>query len=119
MTIDQATLDRMANTFTIDITTWGRRSGTPVRIEIWWFRVDGNFYITGTPGRRDWVANLMADPSIIVHALGEEFTGKVRFVTDEPTRHRVLGDPQATWYRSQRPMQSLIADAPMVEVLLT
>jgi hypothetical protein len=28
---------------------------------------EGRFYITGTPGDRDWVANLRADPHLVVH----------------------------------------------------
>ena len=35
----------------IDITTTGRRSGQPRRIEIWFHNLDGRLYITGTPGR--------------------------------------------------------------------
>ncbi|MDQ2999008.1 MAG: nitroreductase/quinone reductase family protein [Chloroflexota bacterium] len=47
---------------TIDITTIGRTSGEPRRIEIWFHNVDGHIYITGTPGRRSWYANLRANP---------------------------------------------------------
>ena len=47
---------------TIDLTTVGRRSGRESRIEIWWFLVDGRFFITGTPGARDWYANVTFDP---------------------------------------------------------
>lgn len=37
-----------------DITTTGRRSGLPRRIEIWFHVLDGRVYITGLPRRRDW-----------------------------------------------------------------
>ena len=30
-------------------------------------QVDGRTYITGTPGRRDWYANLLANPDFIFH----------------------------------------------------
>ena len=46
-------VDHLASHRTIDLTTFGRRSGLPRRIEIWWFQVDDRFVITGTPGRRD------------------------------------------------------------------
>lgn len=52
---------------TIDITTTGRSSGVPRRVEIWFHNLDGVIYITGTPGTRDWYANLMADPSFTFH----------------------------------------------------
>ena len=33
----------------IDITTTGRRSGEPRRLEIVFHRIDGRFYISGSP----------------------------------------------------------------------
>lgn len=52
---------------TIDITTTGRKSGKPSRVEIWFRRVDGRFYITGTPDPRDWYANLLVNPVFVFH----------------------------------------------------
>ena len=34
---------------TIDITTLGARSGTPRRVEVWFHRVGGRWYLTGMP----------------------------------------------------------------------
>ena len=51
----------------IDITTNGRKTGTPRRIEIWFFNIAGKIFITGTPGARDWYANILANPEIIFH----------------------------------------------------
>ncbi len=52
----------------IDITTIGARSGTSRRIEINFVQLDGRYYITGRPGRkRDWLANLKANPAFTVH----------------------------------------------------
>ena len=59
--------DELRDDPTIDITTTGRRSGHARRIEIWMLDVDGRFFITGTPGRRDWLANLVEQPSLVVH----------------------------------------------------
>ena len=48
--MDDALVARLAATRTIEITTTGRRTGRPVRIEIWWFHVDGRFFSTfGVP----------------------------------------------------------------------
>ena len=52
---------------TIDITTTGRKTGLPRRTEIWFHNLDGSLYITGTPGPRDWYANLLADPKLTFH----------------------------------------------------
>ena len=57
MSVDQAVVRALAigpdsspAEHTIDITTVGRRSGIPRRIEVWFHRVDGHWYITGVPG---------------------------------------------------------------------
>jgi deazaflavin-dependent oxidoreductase (nitroreductase family) len=52
---------------TIDITTRGRKTGQPRRKEIWFHNIDGHLYITGTPGHRDWYANLLAHPEFTFH----------------------------------------------------
>ena len=51
----------------IDITTIGRNSGKPSRIETWFYREDGKLYLTGSPGKRDWYANLVANPRFTFH----------------------------------------------------
>ena len=54
---------------TIDITTTGRRSGQPRRIEIVFYRVGEDFYLSGIPAsrQRDWLANLAAHPQFTFH----------------------------------------------------
>jgi deazaflavin-dependent oxidoreductase (nitroreductase family) len=52
---------------TIDITTRGRKTGQLRRTEIWFHNIDSQLYITGTPGRRDWYANLLAHPEFTFH----------------------------------------------------
>jgi deazaflavin-dependent oxidoreductase (nitroreductase family) len=51
----------------VDITTTGRTSGEPRRIEIWFEQFEDRYYITGTPGARGWYANLVADPDFTFH----------------------------------------------------
>jgi deazaflavin-dependent oxidoreductase (nitroreductase family) len=51
----------------IDITTTGRKTGEARRIEIWYHRIDGRFYITGTPGARGWYANMLEQPDFTFH----------------------------------------------------
>ena len=65
--MDEAVERALADDLTVDITTTGRRSGQPRRLEIWLLGIDGRYFITGTPGRRDWLANLQADPELTVH----------------------------------------------------
>ncbi len=104
---------------TIDITTTGRRSGQPRRIEIWFLNVEGRIFITGTPGRRDWMANVIANPALTFHlkeSVTADLAAEAREVIDEATRRLVLEHAVATWYRNQTPIDELVETAPMVEV---
>jgi deazaflavin-dependent oxidoreductase (nitroreductase family) len=71
---------------TIDITTIGRSSGLPRRIETWFYRVGDAIYLTGSPGRRDWYANLLANPEFTFHL-------KQSVVADLPARAAPITDP--------------------------
>jgi deazaflavin-dependent oxidoreductase (nitroreductase family) len=57
----------LAHDRTIDIITRGRKTGHLRRTEIWFHTLDGQVYITGTPGRRDWYANLRVHPEFTFH----------------------------------------------------
>ncbi len=74
---------------TIDITTTGRRSGKPRRIEIWFYRFGDSIYLSGTPGprTRDWLANLTAEPHFVFHL-------KHPVVADLPAIATVITDPR-------------------------
>ena len=73
---------------TIDITTTGRTTGRPRRIEMWFHNLDGRLYLTGTPGTRDWYANLQVHPAFTFH-----LKGAVR--ADLPARATAIVDPAA------------------------
>lgn len=104
---------------TIDITTVGRHSGKPRRIEIWFLHIDGRIFITGTPRPRDWLANLQAEPRFEFHlkeSIKADLRATATVVTDLEQRRTVLSHEVASWYRGQAPLDELIAQAPMVEV---
>lgn len=111
-------VETLASTLTIDITTIGRRSGKPARIEIWWFRVDGRFIIAGTPGPRDWYANLVANDRIVVHVDGHDLVGTATPVSDPEIRRAFFTDAQTSWYSDNAGLEALVAHGPMVEVRL-
>ncbi len=72
----------------IDLTTTGRRTGQPRRIEIFLHHDDGRLYITGMPRAdrtRDWIHNVAADPHVVVHL-------KQSVVADVPATARVMTD---------------------------
>jgi deazaflavin-dependent oxidoreductase (nitroreductase family) len=105
---------------TIDITTTGRRSGLPQRIEIWFRRVDGRTYITGTPGPRDWYANLLADPHFTFHlkeSVQADLPAVAVPILDPAERRRILSDPFMAWYHGQvESIDELVDGSPLVEV---
>ncbi|MER5916245.1 nitroreductase/quinone reductase family protein [Streptomyces sp. NPDC001982] len=77
---------------TIDITTIGRRTGMPRRIEVWFHRVDGCWCLTGMPSPRSWHANVRANPQFTVH-LKHGVTADLPATAapaDEQTRRRVI-----------------------------
>jgi deazaflavin-dependent oxidoreductase (nitroreductase family) len=77
----------------IDITTTGRTTGEPRRVEIWFHRIDDRFFITGMPGRRDWYANLLAQPDFTFHLKGSaqaDLPASARIVDDAVERNAIL-----------------------------
>jgi deazaflavin-dependent oxidoreductase (nitroreductase family) len=116
MPLDPVTTERLANTHTIDLTTTGRRSGRPHRVEIWWFHFEGRFVVTGTPGPRDWLANVRADPRVVVHVEGRDLDAFAEEIDDDAFRRRLFGTRAASWYRSQAGLDRLVESAPMVEL---
>lgn len=70
----------------IDITTTGRTSGRPSRVEMWFHNLDGAIYISGSPGTRDWYANMVANPDFTFHL-------KKSAVANLPARATPITDP--------------------------
>lgn len=112
---------------TVDITTTGRRSGRPRRIEIWFYRADGRIYLSGLPGKRGWYANPRANPAFTFHlknAVVADLPATARPVTDEAERRRIfarfvddLSQPSNPG-RIVRPtrIEDWMAGSPLVEV---
>ena len=118
------TATALARDRVIDITTTGRKTGEPRRIEIWFHRLDGRYYITGTPGRpRDWYANLVAHPGLTFHlkeSTSADLPATARPVTDPAEREKVLAGILATLggftsKPGQEP-EAWVASSPLVEV---
>jgi deazaflavin-dependent oxidoreductase (nitroreductase family) len=97
--MDERVRQALANDRTIDITTTGRSSGLPRRIETWFYRVDDQIYLTGSPGRRDWYANLLATPDFTFHlkqSVAADLPARAAPITDLEARRaifeRILSD---------------------------
>jgi deazaflavin-dependent oxidoreductase (nitroreductase family) len=108
---------------TCDITTYGRRSGAPRRLEIWYFVVEGRVYITGTPGPRDWYANLGVDQRMIFHVkqgVRADLPARARLIEEPVERRRLMAAVMAqnSWFRTQPfSLDDWVAGSPLIEVL--
>lgn len=106
----------------IDIVTVGARSGEPRETEIWFLNIGDRTVITGSPGRRDWFANLLANPDFtfrLKQSVQAELPARARPITDPEDRRAVLSDVAARWYQEKADLQELVADSPLVEVTFT
>jgi deazaflavin-dependent oxidoreductase (nitroreductase family) len=107
---------------TIDITTTGRKSGIPRRIEIVFHNFDGRIYLSGLPRanrRRSWLANLVAHPAFTFHLKGPvtaDLPATAREVTDPVERRAVLTKVARVWNRTD--LDTMVAHAPLVEVTI-
>ena len=101
----------------VDITTTGRRSGEPRRIELVFHNIGGRIYISGRPGwPRAWIANLLADPRMTFHlkqAVVADLPAHGRVILDRAERERVIPPIAAAWRYDPALM---IASSPLVEV---
>ena len=98
------------------VTTRGRTSGRPHRIEIWFAASpdsDTIFMLSGGRDRADWVRNLVASPRCTVEIGDARFTGYGRVIEgtdeDEPARTLVYdkyasGDDLASWRATALPI---------------
>ncbi|WIG58242.1 MAG: hypothetical protein OJF49_000987 [Ktedonobacterales bacterium] len=97
------------------LTTIGRRTGQPHRIEIWFATQDGRVYLlAGGRERSDWVRNLQANAHVMVELGNETHVGVACVLqpgTAEDQRARALlvhkyrkGDNLDEWGRTALPV---------------
>jgi deazaflavin-dependent oxidoreductase (nitroreductase family) len=102
----------------IDLTTTGRRSGLPRRIEIFLHDEDGVLFITGMPRRdrtRDWIYNITADPNVIVHlkkGIEADVPATARVVTDPYEARPLIEAAAHRWRRDD--VDDMIAHSPLI-----
>src|SRR5437016_12625935 len=104
---------------TIDITTTGRRSGKPRRLEIVFHNIGGRIYISGTPypGKRKWLLNLEADPHFTFHLKGRtsaDLPATARVIEDEAERSEIL--PQIPRIGERDDADRMGRYSPLIEV---
>jgi deazaflavin-dependent oxidoreductase (nitroreductase family) len=107
----------------IDLTTTGRRSGEPRRIEIFLHNLDGRLVISGIPRSdraRAWLLNVGANPELTIHLKGDgqqaDLAGTGRVVTDRAERLELLEGVARNWQRSD--LDAMLRHSPLVEVTI-
>lgn len=106
---------------TIDITTTGRKTGEPRRIEIVFHNIDGRLIISGSPRsdhKRAWIYNLEADPNLTFHLKGSviaDLPATARIITD-PAERRTIAEWIVVNAWRQQDVEAMTAWAPMIEV---
>ncbi len=119
--LDPAVVQVLGHGHTIDITTVGRKTGEPRRIEIVFHNFGAHLYISGMPavGRtRAWLHNMRANPEITFHLLRPvkaDLPATVREITDLAERREVLAKVARVWRQDPEVM---VAHSPLVEVTI-
>src|SRR2546421_1935972 len=104
---------------TIDITTIGRKSGEPRRLEIVFHNIDGRIYISGTPfaRKRRWLLNLEANSHFTFHLKGKtraDLPATAQVIDAEPERREVLPHIARNWGRTD--IEKMVRESPLIEV---
>jgi deazaflavin-dependent oxidoreductase (nitroreductase family) len=119
--LDPAVRRLLTHGHTIDITTTGRVTGHPRRIEIVFHTFGGRIYISGMPraGRtRAWLRNLRANPYLtfhLKHHLAADLAAIAREITDPAERRAVLEKVARVWRQDPEVM---VAHSPLIEVTI-
>ena len=102
----------------IDMTTTGRRTGVPRRIEIFLHHDDDELFISGMPRAdrtRAWIHNITADPHVTLHlkqTLAADVPATARVVTDPAERRPYIGAAARRWRRTD--VDAMLAHSPLV-----
>jgi deazaflavin-dependent oxidoreductase (nitroreductase family) len=104
----------------IDITTYGRKTGLPRRIELVFHAVDGRVILSGMPGRvRDWLLNMRANPRVILHLksiVSADLPATAREIAEPAERRSLMERVAANWGRAD--VDRMMVDSPLVELLV-
>ena len=104
---------------TIDLTTTGRQTGLPRRIELVFHAIDGRVFISGMPGfPRSWLANIRADPRVTFHLKGAvqaDLPATAREVTEPAERRRIMEQVARNWRRTD--VDRMMVASPLIEVV--
>ena len=106
-TPSESSLARWANAPFVYLTTIGRRTGAPHRIEIWFAVEAGVMYLlSGGRDRADWVRNLQANPNVSVELGSERFAGFAQVLQPDTPADRLARELLVTKYRNGNDLEN-------------
>ncbi|MEN0129926.1 MAG: nitroreductase family deazaflavin-dependent oxidoreductase [Brevundimonas sp.] len=117
--MDHALHEALHRSQVIDLTTTGRRTGEPRRIEIYLHDLDGRLFISGRPrpSTRAWIHNVAADPHVTVHlksGLRADVPAVARVVEDPDERRPLIEAAARAWGRTD--VETMMAQSPLIEI---
>lgn len=117
--MDDALSAELHHSQIIDLTTTGRRSGEPRRIEIFLHELDGRLFISGTPfpQKRAWLRNIEDDPHVTIHLKQHravDVPATARAIDDPAERRPLIEAAARRWRRDD--LDDMMAMSPLVEV---
>jgi deazaflavin-dependent oxidoreductase (nitroreductase family) len=116
--VDENTSTALYRSQVIDLTTTGRRTGRPRRIEIFLHEEGGRLFISGMPRAdrtRDWIHNIAADPHVVVHlkqSISADIPLTARVVTDLAERRPFIEAAARRWGRTD--VDEMLRHSPLI-----
>ena len=117
-----------ASARTVDITTIGAKTARERSIEIWFYRVHDEVYLTTQPVRRSWYADLLQHPQFTFHLrnpVRADLPATAEPVPDRDSRRRVfeeiISDLSQSQHRARisqpvQPVEAWFAGSPLMHV---
>ena len=116
--MDEKTSAALHHSQVIDLTTTGRRTGRPRRIEIFLHADGDRLFITGMPRAdrtRDWIHNITADPHVVVHlkqSVPADIPLIARVVSDLTERRPYIEAAAERWGRTD--VDEMLQHSPLI-----
>ena len=119
--LDRAIRRVLSRGHLVDLTTYGRKSGLPRRIELVFHAIDGRIILSGMPRARPraWLLNIRANPRVVLHLKGvvtADLPATAREITEPDERRRVMQSVAANWNRTD--VDLMVEQSPLVELLI-
>ena len=104
-------LRRLAMRQTTTLTHYGRKTGKPHEVTIW-FVLDGDkLYISTANVNRQWVCNVQKTPKISLSIAGETFEATARFLADRAEHEHAMSAIRRKYWM-YRPLMALGVPSP-------